>query len=299
MENSSADGSADLLDFAQLYRKICHFHSLARERRYSSYLVDRLGDLSLRGHQQLYRRKLDLRQNALQFILRDFPCLIRQQWKLFWLAIALLYLPGLLLLCCILLQPDWVYSVLSPAQVMNFELMYDPDNLLVGAKRDAGSNWMMFGFYIFNNIGIAFRVFATGIIFCVGSLFFLAYNSLLFGAVSGHLINVGYTKTFFTFVVAHGSFELTAIAIAGAGGLKLGLALLKPGNFSRREALARAARPAVQLVYGAAAMLLLAAFIEAFWSSNNTLAPGLKYAVGAVLWLIVFAWLGLAGRSRA
>ncbi len=45
-------------------------------------------------------------------------------------------------------------------------------------------------------------------------------------------------------------------------------------------------------------MLLLAAFIEAYWSSMTYPAPALKFAVGAALWLLVLLYFCLAGRSR-
>jgi hypothetical protein len=49
-------------------------------------------------------------------------------------------------------------------------------------------------------------------------------------------------------------------------------------------------------VGGATLMLLLAAVVEAFWSSSPVIPPGIKYAVGALGWLLVAAYLGLAGR---
>jgi len=45
-------------------------------------------------------------------------------------------------------------------------------------------------------------------------------------------------------------------------------------------------------------MLLCAAFIEAFWSSNGAMAPGVKYGVAAMLWLLVILYLGFAGRGH-
>lgn len=287
-----------LTEFAPLYRKVCHFHALAKERRYSSYLVDKLGDLVVRGHQQLYRRKQPLVQQFLRFIVTDFPRLVRQEQGYFWVATALLYLPGLLLFLAVLWQPDLVYTIMAPEQVDNFEEMYNPANRTLGSARDSDTNWQMFGFYISNNIGVSFRTFASGLLYGVGSIFFLVFNGLLFGAVAGHLTNAEYTETFFTFVVGHGSFELTAIVISGAAGLKLGYHLLNPGNRTRLEALKQAGRIAIRLVYGVIIMLVIAAFIEAFWSSNNILMPWQKYLVGAALWLVVIAYLCLSGRQR-
>jgi len=44
--------------------------------------------------------------------------------------------------------------------------------------------------------------------------------------------------------------------------------------------------------------LLIAAFIEAYWSSRTAPAPLAKYLVGAALWVLVAVYLLFAGRSR-
>ena len=99
-------------------------------------------------------------------------------------------------------------------------------------------------------------------------------------------------------MIGHGAFELTAIALAGAAGLKLGWALLAPGRLPRGEALRLAAIRAVRLLGGAALFLLIAAFIEAYWSSMTFSTPTVKYWVGAGLWALVLAYLCLAGRRH-
>jgi hypothetical protein len=43
-------------------------------------------------------------------------------------------------------------------------------------------------------------------------------------------------------------------------------------------------------------MLLIAAFIEAFWSSKASLPISVKLGVGTVLWILVLGYLGFAGR---
>lgn len=290
VENYSAER------FAHLYRKMCHYHSLAKSRRYSSFLVDKLGDFVVRGHRQLYQPKREFLYNFLTFFVRDFPALVRKEWRVFWLASALLYLPALILTALVVFIPESVYTILTPDMVSNFEDMYNPSNRILGEARDADTNWYMFGFYIQNNISVAFRTFASGIVFTLGSIYFLFFNGLFFGAASGHMVNADFSQTFFTFVIGHGSFELTAICIAGAAGLKLGYALLAPGNRSRIQALKNNAQIAIRLIYGVIGMLVVAAFIEAFWSSNNAFTPLIKYSVGFVLWVIVAAYLIWGGR---
>jgi uncharacterized membrane protein SpoIIM required for sporulation len=156
----------------------------------------------------------------------------------------------------------------------------------------------MFGYYIMHNIGIAFQTFASGLLFGLGSAFFLFFNGLMIGAVAGHLTHIGYGQTFWSFVIGHGAFELSAIALAGAAGLQLGWALIAPGRLPRAEALQLAARKSVLLICGVMLFLLIAAFIEAYWSSRTGLAPLTKYLVGAALWCLVATYLLFAGRTR-
>jgi hypothetical protein len=46
-------------------------------------------------------------------------------------------------------------------------------------------------------------------------------------------------------------------------------------------------------------MLLIAAFIEAFWSSIAAIPAWGKYSVAAVLWTTVLVWLWRGGRGAA
>src|SRR6201989_961514 len=133
-----------------------------------------------------------------------------------------------------------------------------------------------------NNIGVAFRCFASGIVFGIGSVFFIIFNGLLGGAVAGYLAARGFGGTFFPFVVTHSAFELTAIVFAGGAGLKIGRAVLLPGRATRTTALEKAARESGVIIFGTAVMLLIAAALEAFWSSASWVAPVVKYEFGGL-----------------
>ncbi|MBC6627433.1 stage II sporulation protein M [Pseudomonas sp.] len=292
--------AADVADFPHQYRRLCQHLALAQQRGYSSYLVDPLQQLALRGHQQLYRHRSQLTANILAFLLADFPRLVREQWRFVLIAGLLFFgsLVGIALL--VYLFPDLIYSIISPQQVAEMQGMYNPDASRLGraAERAASEDWMMFGYYVMHNIGIAFQTFAAGLLFGLGSVFFLIFNGLVIGAVSGHLTDIGYGQTFWSFVIGHGAFELSAITLAGAAGLQLGWSLVAPGRLARSEALRLAARKSVRMLCGVMVFLLIAAFIEAYWSSTTRIEPWIKYAVGAALWLLVAAYLTLAGRSR-
>ena len=78
---------------------------------------------------------------------------------------------------------------------------------------------------------------------------------------------------------------------------------LRIGMNATHNALANASRAnatigrSVRLIGGVIVLLVLAAFIEAYWSSMTFAEPSVKYAVGAALWLLVLSYLLLAGRG--
>ncbi|MGK3119067.1 stage II sporulation protein M [Pseudomonas corrugata] len=286
-------------DFPQAYRRLCQHLALAQARGYSSLLVDSLQQLALRGHQQLYRDRSRPSASLSAFILAGFPRLVREQWR-FVLAASLMFLGSLAGIgLLVYLFPDLVYSVLDAEEISQIRSMYDPSAGHLGRsiERAASEDWAMFGYYIMHNIGIAFQTFASGMMFGLGSAFFLFFNGLTIGAVAGHLTQIGSGGTFWSFVIGHGAFELTAITLAGAAGLQLGWALIAPGRLTRGEALRLAAGKSVSMIGGVMLLLFLAAFIEAYWSSS-TVTPVVKYTVGALLWLLVFSYLLFAGRIR-
>jgi uncharacterized membrane protein SpoIIM required for sporulation len=285
-------------ELTRLYRRSCEHLALARARDYPIHLVERLEALTHRAHQVIYRRHDYGLARLKRLLLVDFPCAVRAQRRYLLVAALVFVLPTLLLGFATWRDPGVVLTVVDAEHARNFDQMYDDGAKALGRQRDAGTDWQMFGFYIMNNIGVAFRCFAGGVLAGVGSLFFLAYNGFLGGAVGGYVAARGHALNFFSFVVTHTAFEITAIVIAGAAGLRLGSALVAPGRQTRLQALQARSREAIVLVYGVIAMLLVAAALEAFWSSARWVAPAVKFGVGAACWALVIAYLGWQGRPR-
>lgn len=288
---------AELEELPRLYRLVCQDLALARHRMYGRELVQRLNQLALRGREQLYRRPARYLREFASFIGRDFPRLVREEARLFWLCAVLFVAPLVATAVLAHERPDLLYTLMSPDQLQMYEEMYDPSQR-EGITRSAGQNVTMFAFYIRNNVGIDFQIFAGGFLFGIGSILALVYNGLHFGAIAGHFLAIGYDQTLFPFVVGHSSFELVAMIIAGVAGLRLGTVLVAPGRRSRARALVETGPRCLRLLMGAAAMTTLAAFIEGFWSAQE-LPAELKYAVGAALWSLLIAYLTLSGRRDA
>lgn len=279
----------------QRYRRLCQQLALARRRGYSPQLVEQLQQLMQRGHNLLYRTPAPRWQRAVEFLFADFPSTVRSQAGAMWVACALFVIPLAGIFVLLQYKPDLIHMLMDPRQLAQMEKMYDPaaDNL----GRDSGTDWAMFGHYIMNNISIGLRTFASGLLAGIGTVLVLLFNGITIGAVAGHLQHIGSGDPFWRFVVGHAPFELTAIVIAGGAGLQLGLRLLAPGRKRRIDALIEGGVIGARLCLGVAFMLLVAAFIEAFWSSIAWVPMWGKLSVSAVLWTVVLLWLWRGGRG--
>lgn len=283
----------ELSEFSALYRALCFDLSLVQSRDWGGSVSRYLNNLVGRGHNCFYRSKPGSVRAVTRFLGAEFPQLLRANGRYFWLALALFVLPGLVSGLLVCSDPSLAGRIMPGSAQAMFEQMYSNDR----AERESGAEAAMAGFYVHNNVGIAFKCFALGAFAGIGSMVVLIYNSIFLGTVTGFLVAKGHSDRFFEFVVGHGSFELTAIVVSGAAGLVLGRALVHPGQMTLADSLRLRGLVAVKLALGAGFMLVIAAIVEAFWSPSNV-PRELKFVVGAVFWLVVAGYLSFAGRER-
>jgi len=283
----------------ELYRRACGHLALARARAYPLHLIDRLEALTAEAHQHIYHRRDVGWRRFMSLIGDEVPKAVRTQAKYVLAATVAFVVPLVVMGVLVHRQSELILSMVSPDTAEQFEVMYSPAADALGRTRTAETDWTMFGFYIRNNVGVAFQCFAGGLFAGVGSIFFLAYNGAFAGALGGYLMARGLSPQFFSFVATHSAFELTAIVLSGAAGMRMGYGLIAPGRLTRTDSLMRATREGVVLVYGATVMLLIAAAVEAFWSSARWMPLALKYSVAVVCWAAVIGYLARQGRRAA
>jgi uncharacterized membrane protein SpoIIM required for sporulation len=293
--DTARDGEA-LRRVAALYRALCADVMQVRSQGFGPDLRWRLDALATRANSFLYRAPRSEGAARLREMIAEFPREVRRQGAFVLVASALFWVPFAVGSIGALLAPGFPERVL-PAETL--EQMSSAYSKGFAEGRASGTDAAMAGFYVQNNIGIAFRCFATGALFGTGSVFFLVYNGLVTGAVVGYLLSTGHGRNILTFVCGHSPFELGAIVIAGAAGLMVGYAMIDTGGLTRVAALRRAGRSALTLVVGAAVMLLVAALVEGFWSPSS--APdAFKWALAVVNTALCFGYLGWGARgSRA
>jgi uncharacterized membrane protein SpoIIM required for sporulation len=279
------------------YRRLCQCLALASQRGYSPQLVAYLHGLVARCHHALYGVAAERPTVLLQWLRLDLPRRVRAEWKLLLLVLLCLLGPAIAIGLLVAHDAHNAYLFSAPEDLAKYHQMYASSNMKLGRGGSEG-DVQMFGHYIWNNVSIGFRTFAGGIFGGVPALLSVLFNGMQMGVVAAWLSLDPATRTnFWSFVVTHSSFELTGLVLSGLSGVRLGLALVKPGRLSRRHALQQASIEMYPVVAGAALLTVLAAFFEAFWSASS-LAPAVKYSVGAVCWTMVLLFFCFAGREK-
>ena len=278
---------------AALYRAVSTDLMRARALGCTRDVIAYLDALTAQAHNALYAASRSDRRLRLVELALDFPRAFRRAWPFMLVSGALFWLPFALGWLATLHMTGFAEKVLP---VSALEQMADNYSSGFSAGRDADTDAGMTGFYVYNNVGIAFRCFATGALFGLGSVFFLVYNGLVTGTVVGYVQQSGHAANILTFMCGHGPLELTAVVIAGGAGLRMGYALLGVSGRTRLASLRAVADDLISLILGAAIFLLLAALVEGWWSPSSLPSP-VKWSFSALMSIVVAAFLLLYGRA--
>lgn len=283
----------EVREMSELYRSLAGDLMRVQRDKLGADLERHLHGLAGRAHNAIYAGSQVGNRFKFVDLFADFPCAVRRNLRCFLIAFGLFYGPFFLAAAASYTDESYALAVMSGPQLEKMEEMYSK----AASGRDANTDAAMTGFYVQNNVGIAFRCFATGLAFGLGSIFFLMFNGLSIGTVFGHLHRTGYGDNLLSFVSSHSSWELTAIVISGAAGLQMGYALVSTHGRTRLGNLQAHGLELLRQIVGAAAFLFLAALIEA-WVSPSALPREFKFAFGIAGWAIVFGILAFMGRAR-
>jgi uncharacterized membrane protein SpoIIM required for sporulation len=286
---------AAVLRLGQLYRGVCSDLMLAESYDLPRDTVAYLHGLVGRAHNALYRAQGFRFRDWGRVLFDSAPRTLRHDPAL-RLAAAVFVVSFLVCALVAAAQPAFARQVVGEKYLAAIDHMYSrPIESLrkEGAGRDDAA---MAGFYIQHNTSIGLQCFAWGILFGVGSLFQLLSNGIVLGAIFGHMAVSPHAFNFFTFVTAHTSFELTAIVVAGAAGLRMGWGLIDTRGQRRLASLRREATRALPALGVSVLLFVLAAFVEGFLSAS-TLPYWSKVSVAILSALLIAAYLSLGGRD--
>lgn len=288
-------GARQRVEFAAMYRSACADLALADAYQLPAETVRYLHQLVGRAHNQLYRTHKVQTRGWGDLIFKQVP---RQLFHDNAVRLAALLFWGPFLASMFLGShyspiPNYAETVMGEDAILQLEQMHskphDSNFFAMGG--------MQSGFYIHHNATIGIRCFVMGLAFGVGGMFETFFNAVMLGAAFGHMTTVPNSQYFFEFVTAHGPFELTAIVLSAAAGMKMGFALVSTEGLSRRDSLIKSAGESLPILFAGVALFIGAAFIEGFLSPS-ALPYELKAFVGMMSALALLAYFVVLGYSQ-
>ncbi|MCA1959562.1 MAG: stage II sporulation protein M [Desulfomonile sp.] len=253
-----------------------------------SDLVTYLNGLVTRIHGLIYRKPPFRWPSLWRFFTAGFPGTVRSAWVYVAIAAGIFGFFAAAGFALGLKDGGFVELLVPPSIIGEVEKgrVWFAD--LYTAAPQASS------FLMTHNVSVTFLIVASGITFGIGTIYLLALNGLLLGTVAALCLNHGLSMALWSFVLPHGSLELSAVILGGAAGLILGHALIDPGSFRRADVLSVRGREAGVIALGCVPLLVVAGIIEAFVSPSRLPAVA-KLLLAGVLFVLLVAFLTVSG----
>lgn len=283
----------EIEQMGQLYRVATSDLALA-QRDFPRHSVTKyLNQLVAHGHSVIYRSEPFAGSRLRRFVTQDFPRVYREMLPYTLAATLMFWLPAVLAFFVVLVQPD-TSRWLLPEQAQELRATIEEGKLWTDiplAERPYTSTFIMR-----NNIQVAFLAFGGGLLAGLYTSWIMIFNGLMLGGMLGLTGHYGLGFDLATFVIGHGVIELSVIIMAGGAGLMIGWAIIHPGLLRRADAIKVAANRSILIVIGCVPLLIIAGTIEGFISPAENLPWMMKWAVGLVSGILLYAYLFLAAR---
>ena len=276
----------ELKELGLLHRKVSADLATARTFHGESRLVGYLNDLVLRSHNMVYRAPRRSIVSIVSGLWRSIPAAVQRHRGALAIS-AGLFLCGVILGAVGTMLDESVANMVLGSRFVEGIRSGDylHPNLFGLMPRSVSSAG-----YVTNNISVALNTFAFGITGVIPA-WLLFLNGNILGIVFVLCGQYGILGRFLAFVIPHGIIEISAILLAGAGGLTTFDGWLHPGDHSRLRGLRHGAREGLMITAGAIPALLVAAVVEGFISPSPHIPPALRIGLGLALGLLLWAWL--------
>jgi uncharacterized membrane protein SpoIIM required for sporulation len=289
----------EVKQLGRLYRQVTIDLSQARTAGDDPDLLRYLNALAVRAHGRVYSSQGVGLRPLVAFVLGGFPRLLRRCLLPVGISAGVFLVTALASCLAVLRDPELAYSLFDEhvVEYENVRLEKQSGEYRGNFTFSLSQSPLVAVLIIGNNVRVAILCFALGALGCLPGVLLLTYNGRMLGTLSGLLYNGGYLLGFCSLILTHGVLELSAICIAGGGGLRLGWALVAPGLRPRRDALREAAGDAFGLLAGAILMLVVAGVIEAYVTPHC--GALVRWTVAAASAVFLTLYFTLAGRRVA
>jgi uncharacterized membrane protein SpoIIM required for sporulation len=284
--------AAEVEELVGLYQRVSGHLSQARTRYPDPGLVEELSGVLAAASAAIYGTRGRLAPSIGRFFTLTFPAAVWHLRRLFVVS-ALLTLGPALAVGLWLANSPAARDAAAPAAVRQAYVSHDFASYY---RSEPAAN---FASQVYtNNVVVAAEAFAGGIAAGIPTAAALIENGANLGFAGGLFAAAGHPGEFWGLILPHGLLELTSVILAGAGGLRLGVTLVDPGDRRRSAALAEEGVRAVTVVLGVVVSLAVAGTIEGFVTGSG-LPTVLRVGIGVTVEVLFLAWALLGGRRAA
>jgi len=280
--------------FARAYRDLAADLSAARAMGCAPAVTRRLNGLVSRAHAVVYRGKArpsgERRRGPLAEILVGVPRAFLGHPRTAVLSLALFLVPAVLCFAWVFGDERRIHEFFpSLASVIRPE---DGSDARVNVMPATFSSNL-----VVHNTMVGMRCLALGMLFGLGTAWFLVLNGAILGALAAHFHNQGALASFWPQILPHGVTEFLGVFASAQAGFLLARALWRPGEWSRRDALALRGREAGLLAFGTVLLMGWSGFVESYLTRSTT-NDALRTGFAALAFAAVASWFLLAARAR-
>jgi len=281
-----------------LYRATLSGLSVARSISLDKGLINYLESLSARAYIAVYGNRLTFPRALSRLTRRQIPQAVRSSLMPIILATIFMFAGAIAGYFIVFAEPD-LYFAIMPDHLSGGRTPYaDPAILRETIYSEDGqptSSMVAFASSLFtHNAMIGIFSFALGFAAIAPTALLLFYNGLILGAMVRVFAMHGLGYDFIAWLSIHGTTEIFALIICGAGGVILGNAIIFPGRYNRIDNLAIAGKRAGLLIIAAVVMLFCAGLIEGI-ARQTVQSAELRLLIGFLflgLWSFYFAAVG-------
>jgi len=290
--------------FHYLYQRACADLVKIQTSAYEPGVCRYLESLVARAYSEIYetRKTQPGRKIQVLAVVGAFPRAFRRHLGAFGLA-ALLTGAGVVFAASALYLDEEAKAVLMPFPQLTGSPKERVRQEEEGKESDrlAGNQASFSAFLMTHNIKVSVFALSLGVTAGIGTGILVFYNGAILGAVAADYILAGEGVFLMGWLLPHGVIEIPAALIAAQAGFVLAGAWLS-GN--RRKSLVGRLREVspdlVILIFGAAALLVWAGIVEAFFSQYHEprLPYWVKIAFGCVEMMLLAFYLFVVGGSE-
>lgn len=277
-------------ELSDLYIEITDHLSYAKTFYPKSNTELFLNQLAVTAHNKIYKTKKESKNKLITFYKEEFPLSFFPYRKTLILTFVIFAIFTGIGAYSSATDSDFVRSILGDAYVnMTDENISNNDPMAV--YKQQGQFDMFLGITI-NNIMVALRTFALGIMLAVGSVMSLLQNAIMLGSFQYYFYDKGVFWESVRTIWIHGTIEISVIIIAGCAGMVMGGSIIFPGTYTRLEAFQRGVKAGTKIIISTLPFFIIAGFLEGFVTRHTEMPNWLAiFIILLSLSLIIFYYI--------